>query len=221
MTTTTLEQTRAADPAHFEAIYADALAGGETARIPWEEGQPCPALVAWLNAIAPSLVRCGARVAVVGCGLGHDAREVMRRGYEVTAFDCSGSAVEWARRLDPENELCYLQADLFSPPPRWTHRFDLVVEVKTLQSLPPDQRVEALKQLHQLMSPHGHLLIIARAAEQPAAVDDGPPWPMTLDELREAATLAGLEFDGEPAVFNDNDDPTKLRLRALLRHASS
>jgi len=218
MATTTLEQTTAADPAHFEAIYAEAH--GEAAHIPWEEGRPCPAMVAWLNAIAPSLIRCGSRVAVVGCGLGHDAREIMRRGYDVTAFDCSATAIEWARRLDPVNASAYIHADLFEPPSRWTHRFDLVIEVKTLQSLPPDRRVEALRQLHQLMSPHGHLLVIARAAEHPATFDAGPPWPITLDEMREAAPLAGLEFDGNPAVFEDDSDANKLRLRALLKHAS-
>ena len=56
----------------FEAIYA--TAGGDASRIPWSDGIPNPALVTWLDTVGPSLVRCGARVAVVGCGLGEDAR---------------------------------------------------------------------------------------------------------------------------------------------------
>ena len=65
----------------FEAIYRDS--DGDPARIPWAHAKPCPWLVSWLNAEAPSLVRAGARTAVVGCGLGNDAALLAERGYEV------------------------------------------------------------------------------------------------------------------------------------------
>ncbi|MHC4946766.1 MAG: class I SAM-dependent methyltransferase [Planctomycetota bacterium] len=202
---------------YFESIYVEAH--GDRTRIPWADGRPSPALVNWLNAVAPSLVRCGSRVAVVGCGLGDDAREIIRRGYDVTAFDCSHTAVDWARRLDPINADAYLEADLFDPPARWRHRFDLVVEINTLQSLAPDRHLGAMSAIADLVAPHGHLLVIARAGERPAAIEDGPPWPLTEAALVEAAGLAGLAPHGPACVFEDDEDPPVLRLRAAFRRA--
>ena len=92
----------------FEAVYHEA--NGDFAGVPWAHGRPHPALVAWLNAIAPSVVRCGSRIAVVGCGLGDDAIELIRRGYDVTAFDISTTAIEWARRRHPEHAQCFVGA---------------------------------------------------------------------------------------------------------------
>ena len=207
-TTTTLD---------FESIYA--AAGGDPARIPWARERPHPALVSWLNAIAPSLIRCGSRVAVVGCGLGHDAQEILRRGYDVTAFDCSETAIDWARRLDPVHADAYHVADLLHAPSRWRHRFDLVVEVNTLQSLPSDQRQDAMHAVTDLLSPHGRLLVICRGAEEPPALEDGPPWPLAEDELATLASVAGLEDDGGISIFEDGETPPVLRMRALFQRA--
>lgn len=201
----------------FDAIYA--AANGDRSRIPWDDGRPHDALVNWLNAVAPSLVRCGARVACVGCGLGDDARELMRRGYDVTAFDCSATAVDWARDLDPENASCYHLADLFEPPDRWRHRFDLVVEVNTVQALPPRRHAEAFRAIAGLLSPHGHLLVCCRGAVEAPAVDDGPPWPLTQPELERLAADAGLEAEGGIAAFFDSSMPGVRRMRALFRRS--
>jgi SAM-dependent methyltransferase len=200
-------------PKTFETIYAEA--GGDPARIPWEQGSASQALVNWLNAVAPTVVRCGSRVAVVGCGLGHDARSLINRGYEVTAFDCSATAIDWARRMDPANADSYVQADLFQPPPRWRHRFDLVVEVNTLQSLHPDRRLGTMSAIADLASPHGHVLVICQGGSTPARVEDGPPWPLTEAELLEAAALAGLAPDGPISCFTDGDPPSS-RMRAMF-----
>jgi len=198
----------------FESIYADA--DRDTELIPWSDGQPSSALVVWLNAIAPSLIRCGARVAVVGCGLGEDAEELVRRGYDVTAFDCSPSAIEWARELHPAEAGCFHVADVFDLPLRWRHRFDLVVEVNAVQSLPPARRQEMMAGIEGLLSRHGRLLTICRAAEVPAETDDGPPWAMTPDELTAAAGTAGLLVEGQPSVFLDNETPPVRRMRVLF-----
>ncbi len=208
----------AATPADYEAIYAQA--DGRTDRVPWEDGCAHPALVSWLNVVAPSLIRCGSRVAVVGCGLGDDARELIKRGYDVTAFDCSETAIAWARQIDPENAHCYQCADLFDPDPHWRHRFDLVVEVHTLQSLTPASQSIGLSAIAELMSPHGHLLVIAHGAPEPVDLEDGPPWPLTERNLRDAATSAGLASEGGITSFvDDGVEPPVHRIRALFRRA--
>jgi SAM-dependent methyltransferase len=202
---------------YFETIYANA--NGQDLAVPWAHGRPNPALVTWLNAVAPSLVRCGGRVCVIGCGLGDDARELIRRGYDVTAFDCSKTAVTWAKRLDLENARCYCQADLFDPPARWKHRFDLVVEVNTIQALTPDTHGSAMSAISQLLSPHGHLLVICRGAEEPVSIEDGPPWALTESELLEAAESAGLAPVGDVQSFTDDENPPVRRMRALFKRA--
>jgi SAM-dependent methyltransferase len=201
----------------FEAIYIDAQ--GDASRVPWADQRPCPALVNWLNAVAPSLIRSGARVVCVGCGLGDDARELMRRGYDVTAFDCSRTAVDWAKRIDPINARCYQQADLFNAPLKWKRRFDLVVEINTIQSLPPEMHHATFGAIAELMSPHGRMLVICRGADEPVHVEDGPPWALTRDELLDAASHAGLAPEGELASFVDDEDPPVLRMRGLFRRA--
>ena len=212
MSTTTQPPTTSVD--YFEAIYAEAA--GDPAQLPWGERRANPVLVDWLNTAAPSLVRCGARVAMVGCGLGADAREVMRRGYEVTGFDCSETAIRWARSLDPENVAGYVQADLFNPPARWVHRFDLVIEVHNVESLTPDRHRSATAALSKLLTPHGRLLVICRTTKDPIASGDGPPWPLTECELLEATAEAGLEPERPILAFGDEGDR---RLRAVFKRA--
>lgn len=201
----------------FDRIYVDAQS--DARRIPWADEQPCGALVNWLNAVAPGLVRCGSRVAVVGCGLGDDVRALIDRGYDVLGFDCSPTAIEWAQTRDPDNASCYRVADLFHTPGRWRHRFDLVVEINTIQSLPIKQRRDAMRSISELVSAHGHLLVICRGCEQPATEDDGPPWPITEDELLHMASIAGLACEGEPCSFMDGSPPAVRRTRALFRRA--
>ncbi len=209
----------AISPRDFDAIYAQAA--GDASRVPWADMRPHPALVTWLNAVAPNLVRCGGRVIVVGCGLGDDVREIARRGYDVTAFDCSPAAVEWAASRDPGNEDRYHVADLFSITPRWRHRFDLVVEINTIQSLPMDQRLDALRAMRELLSPHGYLLVVCRGATESVRVEDGPPWALTEADLREATRMAGLAPHGELTTFLDEEDPPCLRTRAVFRRVES
>ncbi len=203
------------DPDYFEAIYVEA--DGDASRVRWADGRPHPALVAWLNARASSVVRCSARVAVIGCGLGEDARELIHRGYDVVAFDCSPTAIEWARRIDPANASCYQPADLFDPPARWRHRFDFVVEINTIQALEPDRRIDTMRAITNLLALHGHLLTICRHAAEPAALDAGPPWPLTQNELEAIASEAGLVADEPTVAFIDDEEPPVARMRALFR----
>jgi len=202
---------------YFETIYQEAQ--GDASRIPWSDGRAQPALVNWLNAVAPSIIRCGARVMVVGCGLSEDAKELVKRGYDVTAFDCSRTAVNWAKQLDPDNARCYCVADLFNLPVKWKHRFDLVVEINTIQSLTPDMHLAAMQAIAQLVSPHGHLLVICRGANEPAGIEDGPPWALTPTQLMEFAETAGLAATEPVSSFTDDENPPVRRMRALFKRA--
>src|SRR5256885_5638326 len=80
--------------AWFEPLYASAAEG--TATVPWDRDYPNPMLVGWAD--AAELDGAGRAALVVGCGYGRDAEYLATRGFAVTAFDVSASAIEGARR---------------------------------------------------------------------------------------------------------------------------
>lgn len=203
----------------FETIYRDAA--GEIDRIPWAHRKPCPSMMTWLDAEAPSLLRPGARVVVVGCGLGEDACALADRGYEVTAFDACPSAIQWASRLHPGRGVQFLEANLLDIPARLQKRFDLVVEVHTLQALPPTHRHELATGMASLLNSKGVLLAISRgrAPELPLTEHDGPPFPLTVSELNDVMASVGLDPVRDIDDFHDDNAPPVRRLRGLFRRA--
>lgn len=210
--------------ARFDAIY-DA-AGGDIAKIPWAHRRPCPWMVAWMNAEAPALIRCGARVAVVGCGLGTDAIELRERGYDVVGFDASPAAIHWAKTLHPDHADMFMQADLLDLPSRLHNRFDLVVEVHTLQSLPPKHRPALARGMasmlaHSARGGGGVLLAICRGRSPSVPVEslDGPPFPLTRDELVGLMEQCGLGSIAPVDEFADDNTPPTTRIRGAFRRA--
>jgi 2-polyprenyl-3-methyl-5-hydroxy-6-metoxy-1,4-benzoquinol methylase len=157
----------------FEQLYAEA--GDDLEQVPWARLAPNPALVAWLDT-RPA----GGRALVVGCGYGDDAEELARRGYAVTAFDLSATAIGRCRTRFPESEVDYRVADLFTE--RWEQSFDLVVELYTIQSLPPADRRRVVAALAAPVGPGGALFVRCFARDDDAPVT-GRPWPVSRAEL--------------------------------------
>ena len=125
----------------FESMYAKA--GTDFAALPWAGLAPHPLLTGWLDELSRFTSRPPARGLVVGCGLGDDAEELSRRGLAVTAFDVSQTAIQRCRQRFPESAVDYLVADVFEPAVEWSEAFDVIVEIRTLQSLPPGTREAA------------------------------------------------------------------------------
>ena len=165
-----------ADP-WFEALYA--RSADEPERIPWARLAPQPELVSWLDRRPPA---SGTAALVVACGLGDDAEELARRGCAVDAFDLAPSAIDAARRRFPASAVRYRVADLFARPADWTRRFAIVVEVLTVQSLPPEAHRDAIAAITGCVAPGGHLLVrtAVRGDEEPV---HSRPWPLRHAEL--------------------------------------
>jgi SAM-dependent methyltransferase len=179
----------------FEEIYL--RAGPDFGAIPWAALVPHPALVAWLD--AGHLSPAGRSALIVGCGLGDDAEEAARRGYQVTGFDLSPTAIRDCRERFPGSTVDYQVADLFRLPASWDFAFDLVVEIRTLQSLPLAQRADAAAAIAATVRPGGWLFVhcLGRDDDEPPL---GRPWPVSRRELH-AFTDAGLrlaEFGDQP-----------------------
>jgi SAM-dependent methyltransferase len=192
------------DEIPFEAMYAQA--GTDFAALPWAALSPNPLLSEWLDGLAP-LVPQTARGLVVGCGLGDDAEELSRRGLAVTAYDVSPTAIQRCRERFPESTVDYRVADVFHPPEDWMQAFDVVIEIRTLQSLPPGTRERAAAAIARTLAPRGSLLVIcfARIGDHPP---EARPWPVSRAEL-EAFVDAGLvQASFEQRVVGDAGRPT-------------
>lgn len=143
---------------------------------------------------------------MVGCGLGDDAEAVAALGFAVTAFDVSPTAIAWARRRFPASRVTYRVADLFAGPPEWIGAFDLIVEIHTLQALPPDARTRAMPLIARCLKPGGRLVVITRGRE-PDEPEGDLPWPLTRRELAGfgAAGLTEVGFEESNGGRTDDD----------------
>lgn len=183
----------------YESIYN--CADGDASRVPWADCRPNPIFVEWMNREACHLVRPGSRAVVVGCGLGDDVTELVRRGYDATGFDVSITAVRWAARRHSSYSDRFMQADLLNLPGRLVGRFDLAVEIATVQSVHPSLRKLICAGIAKLIAPRGAVMVLARTRDDDDELDphDGPPWPLTRGELLDLMRNAGLGPRGEIA----------------------
>jgi len=194
----------------FEKLYAQA--DGDTGAISWADLAPNPNLLAWLD--REKVVGDGRRALKIGCGLGDDAEELARRGFLVTAFDVSPTAIDWCRERFPTTTVRYVVHDLLAPRSEWECEFDFVLESYTLQVLPAEVRAAAIPHVARFVAPGGDLLVIARGRETtdpPGAM----PWPLLRAELA-GFTKAGLEelsFED----FLDAETPPVRRFRVHYR----
>ena len=192
----------------FEALYAEA--GDDPSHVPWADQEPHPLLVEWLDARSDHR----GEALVVACGLGDDAEELARRGYRVTAFDLSPSAIRWAQRRFPESSVDYRFADLLQLPPGWSRRFDLVFESNTVQAMPRSQANAAVRAIADCVRPGGQLLVLCRAREETVPLG-GPPRPLSRTDLEDYPRAGLREVCFEHASLGE--EPPVPRSRVLYR----
>lgn len=188
----------------FEELWS--AAARDEVDTPWDRGAPYPAVAELVDAQGDG---GGRRAVVVGAGLGADAEHLASRGWLTTAFDVSASAVDLARGRHPGTEVDYRVADLLDLAPDLRGSFDLVLEVFTVQALPPSVRTKAAAGVRALLAPGGILLAAQIAREDGESPDDGPPW--LLDE-------AGMEvFEADDVTLVHLDGATLPNERTLMR----
>lgn len=187
----------------FEDVYV--TANGSLDDVPWAKGEPNRMLLPWLqNRPDPA---AGATALVIGCGLGDDAEALSNAGYQVTAFDISATAVEWAKQRFPDSRVNYLQADLFQLPEAWQCNFDLVFEASTLQALPRQLMRRAQKVIAALKKNDGELLVVAFGRKPEDPLPPEPPWPLSKDEINQFEEFGLRETDSHMVMIERGGRP--------------
>lgn len=187
--------------AWFDELYR--RAGDDADAVPWSRPGPHPGLDHWAKSAIGRGAGHAGKAIDVGCGLGDNAEFLASLDYDVTAFDLSETAIDWAKRRFADTAVSYAVADLFALPVEWHGAFDLVSEVYTLQALPADLRQGALRAIAGLVAPGGRIVVVCLARDEDEHAD-GPPWPLARSELSGFgdAGLAPVTF--EDVVLGDN-----------------
>jgi hypothetical protein len=162
---------RVSSPQFWEDVYAR---GGDG----WELGAPAPPLVDFFAAARLD----GHRVAVPGCGRGHDVRFLTSLGYDAVGFDFSAAALTAARTLaDREGSPArFEQRDVFTLGRDLPHAFDGAWEYTCFCAIDPARRAEYVASLAGAIRPGGWLLgCFFPLRGNPA----GPPFPVSMDEV--------------------------------------
>ncbi len=187
----------------FDAIYRETE--GDSELIPWVDFEPNRFLVEWEN--ENKLEGKGRKALVVGCGLGDEAKFLYERDFDVTAFDISEKAIEIAKRIHKNTDIKFQVADLFNPPKEFRKAFDLVLEVYTIQALPPNLREEVMAKITSFVAENGELIAVQRFREngiEPEAL----PWALSPNDLSNF-DKNGLTQTGFSEYLGDEEEPIK------------
>jgi len=159
-------------PDFWEELYAR---GGDG----WELGRPAPPLAEVLATTPPPR----GRVAVPGCGRGHDARLLAAQGYEVTGFDFAPAALAAARALAERERVAvsFDSRDVFALGRELPQTFDGVWEYTCFCAIDPARRAEYVRSLAGTLRAGGWLLacFFPLRAQTP-----GPPFVVSPAEVR-------------------------------------
>ncbi len=166
----------------FEELWS--AAARDEVDTPWDHTDPMPAVARHLDAIEPGE---GRRAVVVGAGLGADAQATAAHGWDTTAFDISPTAIELVTARYPDSPVDFRVADLLDLPDDLRGAFDLVVEVFTVQAMPPTVRDRAGAGLRALLRPGGELLVVQGIRPDGTPYTEEPPWLLDEAEMRALA----------------------------------
>jgi SAM-dependent methyltransferase len=192
----------------FEALYREAEGNNE--HIPWADLEPNQFLQKWAE--RNGLKGDGRKALVVGCGLGDDAAFLNELGFDVTAFDISPTAIEWARKLHSKEPIRFVAVDLFDPPKEWYQAFEFVLEVYTIQPLPIEIRPQVIDSISNFVALGGELLVVSRGRED----DEEPaelPWALSRRDLSRFAENGLNEI-----VFDEITDAEDGQARFIIKY---
>ena len=167
------------------------------AQTPWDRGAPGPQLERW---IADGTLAPGLRIAVPGCGSGHDVL-ALAAACAVTAIDYAEAAVALTReRLAAAGlRANVVQADVLAWQPAAT--LDAVYEQTCWCALHPDHWQAYAQQLQRWLRPGGRLLLMAMQCRRDGAEEgriEGPPYHMDINAVRALLPASHWDWPAPP-----------------------
>ncbi len=110
----------------------------------------------------------GAKTVIdVGCGDGWSCGQMARAGLDTVGIDWSKNGIEHAKRLVPDAR--FLCCDVKDPEftETFTDPFDAATFVEVIEHIPPDQCVEALRNVRDLVKPGGRIVLTTPSVNFP------------------------------------------------------
>jgi SAM-dependent methyltransferase len=151
----------------------------------------------------------------LACGEGRNAMWLAERGWDVTAVDFSGVAIERGRRLDTAAKVRWVQADVTTYRPEET---DLAL-ICYLQ-LAADLRRSAVRAAANALASGGVLLVVAHDSRNLADGTGGPQEPSVLYTASDVvADIDGMGFTIQRAgeVLRPVDGAERPAIDCLVR----
>ncbi|MEM8722043.1 MAG: methyltransferase domain-containing protein [Cyanobacteria bacterium P01_G01_bin.39] len=144
----------------------------------WDLGCPSPPLI---NLLASEHAPQPGKMAVLGCGRGHDALLFAEAGFEVIGFDfatiaiAEATATAQARNIEAQ----FIQQDIFNLDPEFANSFDYVLEHTCFCAIDPDLRGEYVEVVKSILRPQGKLIAMFYTHNRPG----GPPFGVKPQEV--------------------------------------
>lgn len=170
-----------------------------SSELPWDTGQPEPALIAWHE---QSGLTSG-RALEIGCGTGTNAIWLASRGFDVLALDLSPRAIERARekaRSQAVRRCAFMVHDFLADPPLGGE-YQFVFDRGCFHVFDePSDQARFAERVAALLSPGGVWLSLLGSTEGPPR-EMGPPRRSARDILNaiepslELLTLRAIGFE--------------------------
>jgi SAM-dependent methyltransferase len=199
----------------FEELYQGetALGGFVLDTVPWDVGEPQPAVVA-----LESTGLIAGDVLDAGCGPGDNALYLAARGHRVTGCDSAPSAVRRGREAAHRRDLAveFTVADATRLDGWLPHRFDTVLDSALFHCLPPHRREAYAAALHRVCRAGARLHLLCVSEHAPAGIP--VPYRITRDDIHGAFGGWWDIRDARPDTFTTAF--TRADLRRVLERQS-
>lgn len=107
------------------------------------------------------------KVVEVGCGDGWNCGQLASAGFDVVGVDWSQNGVDHAKRLVPNAEFFCGDVKSSEFKAQFKDPFDACIFVEVLEHIPPDECVEALRNVRDLVRPNGRIVLTTPSTNFP------------------------------------------------------
>lgn len=185
------ENSSAASHVRSPTYWSERYRRGDT---PWDLGAETPTFAALLERIdfPKATEEQHPTVVVPGCGYGHDALMLARRGYRVTAVDFAPEPLEYLEQTArlAGLELYTLCSNVFDLPSIHPNAFDIVLEYTCYCAIDPAQRQDYTNVLATIVKPNGIVAGLFFPFDE--TEHSGPPFSVREEEIRTQFEHAGF-----------------------------